>query len=180
MTEIHQNDVNIYSDSVTSISYVANSFILSTGQPFAPHPPAPPVSAAYAGSDGSLLIWRATAFCGRHKTSLPAEYFVSRSGGQQRLFGLNVASDTTPSELNFAFGLDIGLLISGGGTSIQRLYFGQGSNINGNNWWVGGETLNRVGSDRGSITITGGGSTDVFEMSQQSGNYSFKLVKKKS
>jgi hypothetical protein len=102
----------------------SNEYSITGGQPWGG------VSTSY-GEDiqgaGSMVI---TVEAGRHDSTAPAQFFLANANG---FFGANSFS-SAPSELNFAF---TGVLTIDG--SSYDIVIGQGSNSEGNDWWIGGQ-----------------------------------------
>ena len=80
----------------------------------------------------------ATAFtiefdAGRKGSSDVAQQFNTLCGGADHMWGIGATIDSTPSELNFYFGLILQLQ----GSPPVTVYLAQGSVVS-NNWWIGG------------------------------------------
>ena len=107
---------------------------------------------------------------GRQDTGPVADQFNTLCGGASNEWGIGSVMDTSPSELNFFFGVDIKLQ-SGGNTSIVPAYLGQGSTGPANNWWIGGKCI----SDSGQLSANVGGQTVTLGI-QGSGSNEFIFV----
>jgi hypothetical protein len=96
-----------------------DAFAISAGQPWQG-------VQTTGGTPGTVL--EVTVKAGRHDTAPPAEWFNERA---DLLLDYAVIDDT-PSELNFAFAAN--LVING---SSYPIYLGQGSDLAGDDWWLG-------------------------------------------
>jgi len=105
--------------SLTLSLVFADAFVISDGQPWQG-------VETSGGTPGSAL--EVTVLAGRHDTSPPADWFNERA---DLLLGYGVLDDR-PSELNFAFAAT--LVIDG---SPYPIYLGQGSDLAGDDWWLG-------------------------------------------
>jgi phospholipase C len=155
MTSSHANTITINdpSNSIANMTYVANSFQITSGQPST----LPPV---FTHSNNVFTV---TVNCGRSKSSPVASSFNSSSGGAGHEYADGGGS--TPGELNFWFALTFQMQ-SNQGKNVTNIVIniGQGSYGTTNNWWIGS-------SDH--IVIRNGTPYLVY----QQGNtiYSFKL-----
>ena len=96
-----------------------DDYVVTTGQPWQG-------LSTEGGTPGSPL--EITAKAGRHKSDPPATWFNQRSA---LLLGYGL-EDSKPEELNFAFSGN--LVING---TSYPIYLGQGSDLLGNDWWLG-------------------------------------------
>jgi len=129
-TSSHSNTVTIddkASRTISSISYIAGSLQISSGQP-SKVPPSIKVN---------NNVWEITLEAGRHKTSAVANAFNSLCGGKGKEYAPSGGGGGTPNELNFFFGVT--LTFQNGGTA--TIYVGQGSYGATNNWWIGGAPI---------------------------------------
>ena len=94
-------------------------YVITAGQPWQG-------VTADGGMPGAAL--EVTAKAGRHKSPSPAEWFNDRSA---LMLGYGL-ENSRPEELNFAFA---GTLVING--SSYPVYLGQGSDLLGNDWWLG-------------------------------------------
>lgn len=116
----HANTVTLNNTGVSSMEFTpSGAYSITSGQPWEG------VSAQTTSSGLSI-----TAQAGRHDSSGPAQWFTQNSSA---MVGGNSYS-ASPSELNFAFS---GTLTLNGAD--YDVVIGQGSNGEGNNWWIGGE-----------------------------------------
>jgi hypothetical protein len=92
-------------------------YVVTAGQPW---------QGVTAGMASSLL--EVTAKAGRHKSAAPAAWFNEHSA---LLLGYGL-EDSRPEELNFAFA---GTLVID--DSPYQVYLGQGSDLLGDDWWLG-------------------------------------------
>lgn len=102
---------------------------------------------------------------GRQNSSPVADQFNSLCGGASNEWGISSVFDTSPSELNFFFGIDV-KLVSGGDAITVPLYLGQGSSGTDNNWWIGGKYI----SDSGQLSVDIEGKTVTLNMSSSGSN----------
>lgn len=144
-----QNDVVLMaaqgdgSPTITSMDFEfdGQDFSISSGKTFAG------VDSTYV--NGVLTI---SAYANRHKTSSVADWFYDRSGGDEH--HIKPTQDNTnskPSQLNFAFCGTLTVEYDGAATDRVPICLGQGHDANpggifdagyfGNNWWIGGSTL---------------------------------------
>lgn len=77
---------------------------------------------------GDLAI---TAQAGRKNSTGPADWFNANSSSS---LGADADHNGSPSQLNFAFTGNLNV-----GASSYPIVIGQGSNAQGNNWWIGGQ-----------------------------------------
>lgn len=145
---------------ITNIVYVDNSLEVSQGQQSSPPP-----SINFSGG-GIANGWSISLQANRQKTTQVANDFNNLFDGNDNEYS-PVASSTSPSQLNFFFGIDVYA-----GQGVTRVYLAQGSFGLTNNWWIGsndlrGTTLNLfTGSDFVALNITG--EEDSFVLSSSS------------
>lgn len=133
MTTKHDNEFILTSTAITKISFITNSVVASSGQPY----DTPPTI-----SDEGNGRWKIIFKCGRHKTGSVAESFKSTVGNTKYAMITASSGDKTPGELNFYFGLNLSLkLPNGGPLDTLPIYLGQGSSGSTNNWWLGAKAL---------------------------------------
>jgi len=129
MTTKHDNEFTVICSSITNISYIANSAVVSSGQPY----DTPPVIQNKGNGE-----WKIIFKSGRHKTKSVSESFKSIVGNTPFAMITASSGDKTPEELNFFFGLNLSVkLPNGGALDTLPIYLGQGSNVSHNNWWLG-------------------------------------------
>lgn len=155
MTSSHANTVTINdpSNSIANMTYVKNSFQITSGQPAT----LPPVFTHQNN------VFTVTMNCGRSTSTPVAASFNTASGGAGREYADGGGS--TPEQLNFWFSLNFQMQ-SNQGQNVTNIVIniGQGNYSTTNNWWIGS-------SDH--IVIRNGTPYLVY----QEGNtiYSFKL-----
>jgi hypothetical protein len=114
---------NTPGNEFSSVTFSSNQYSITGGQPWGG------VSTSY-GDDiqgaGSMVI---TVQAGRKDTIAPAHFFAANA---DIFLGDDAMSSGLPSELNFAF---TGVLTLNGDS--YNIVIGQGSNAEGNNWWIG-------------------------------------------
>jgi hypothetical protein len=133
MTTKHDNEFTLTCSSITNISYIADSAVVSSGQPYDTPP-----EIETKGDDE----WKITFKSGRHKTKSVADSFKSIVGNTTYAMITASSGDKTPDELNFFFGLDLSIkLPNGGALDTLPIYLGQGSNAFHNDWWLGARAL---------------------------------------
>lgn len=159
-TTMHANLVSIYPADANSGLYEGLSFTpsgdysISSGQPWG----------GVTTGTGAFDALQITAQAGRHDSSGPAEFFTQNTSA---MIG-GAAYGDTPSELNFAF---TGTLTVDGNS--YDLVVGQGSNMDGNNWWFGGEGWTQVGAGQintpdDRYTLMAGKSQEAFTLAANS------------
>ncbi len=155
-TTMHANLVTIYPADDTSSQYdglsftPSGSYSITSGQPWGG------VSSSVGAFDGLQL----TAQAGRHDSAGPAQFFTDNAS----VMVGGAAYGNTPSSLNFAF---TGTLTVAGNS--YDIVVGQGSNVEGNNWWFGGEGWTQDGaaqiiSPDGRYTLIAGQSQEAFSL----------------
>ena len=135
-------------------------WLVSPGQPSNP----PPVVTPQTGGTGNG--WNIEFDAGRQQTSYVASQFNNLCGANECVnTGLGA---TSPTGLNFYFGLDL-TLESNGNTATVTVYMAQGSDGLDNNWWIGGDNISNqgvltawVGPDLVAISLAGNSNGFVF------------------
>lgn len=162
-TTSHSNTVTIddkASRTISSISYIAGSLVISSGQP-SKVPPSIKVK---------NNVWEITLEAGRHKTSAVANAFNSRCGGKGKEYAPSGGGGGTPNELNFFFGVTLNFQNGGAAT----IYVGQGSYGLTNNWWIGGSPIFSV--DKPRLEYQAGNSIVTDEISGDHKTFALKQV----
>lgn len=113
-------------------------WMVSAGQPS--NPP-PKISPNYAPKG---LSWTIEFDAGRQDTTPVAQQFNTLCGGANNEWTGVYEVDTTPSQLNFYFGLSLNIA-SGDNSTPVTVYLGQGNWSFDNNWWIGGSCISNVG-----------------------------------
>jgi phospholipase C len=148
------------SKAIRTISYLADSLQISSGQP----------SKVPPSIDVKNNVWKITLEAGRHKTGTVANAFNSLCGGKPKEYAPSGGEGGTPKELNFFFGVVIGFVNGGSAT----VYLGQGSYFLTNNWWIGGSPI--FSADGPRLEYQGGakiytnklsGDQDTFRLQQE-------------
>lgn len=131
--------------TITGITYVANSLQITPGQPSSPPP-----SIAQLGNS-----WTITLIAGRSDNSQVAGDFNEVCGAENHEYAAS-GGGGTPSQLNFYFAVELqwSNSIQSGSTLV---YLGQGSFAFTNNWWIGGSPVSNNSSNNATLTINGGG-----------------------
>lgn len=159
-TSSHHNVITIRGSSIASINY-NGTFAITHGQPSQVPPE--------IKQNGDT--WTVDFYCGRKKSSPVANGFNGFTGGANHARNPYSSGDRTPAELNFYGGVNVGLKV---GTIVYpvTLYLAQGSNVWGNNWWVGGKALAYKGSTPVIIPVVSlsGQILEVFELKSSSAN----------
>lgn len=133
MTSSHHNKVEIKADAIQSITYIDNSLVITSGQPSSPPP----------SVNHSCSTWTIDMECGRKGNSSVAGQFTNISGGVGHVFSPTAFSDESPADLNFYFGVKVGIQTEGT-TNYVTLYLAQGHRAMRNNWWILAEGLWRT------------------------------------
>merc|ERR1739845_343352 len=92
-----------------------------------------------------------TVKAGRKGSSGPADWFL-KNLGPDNIAGCDVASDTSPSKLNFAVSGTLSMNVGGAIVTCPDVRFGQGHSGSRNNWWMGGS--NCRGGNKASDPLT--------------------------
>ena len=108
-------------------------WMVSDGQPS--KPPAKVTPNGNPAGNGYTIEFDA----GRQGTSAVADSFNTVCGGVSNEW-CGESFDSSPSELNFYFGLN---LFVGSGNPSVTVYLAQGSNWS-NNWWIGGSCITNI------------------------------------
>lgn len=139
------------SNTITGITYVANSLVVTPGQPSTPPPSVVPFQ-------NSFTI---TVLAGRSDNSQVAASFNSACGGPLNEYAPSGGGGGTPSGLNFYFAVQISYKANGKSGTVVA-YLGQGSFGSfidpTNNWWIGGLCIANNPSSGNNPTIQLGGS----------------------
>lgn len=121
MTSSHSNKVEIKNSEIESIQYLDDSLVIISGQPSSP----PPIISKSGDT------WTIDLQCGRKGSSSVASQFTQTCGGVGHVFS-PTASDSSPGDLNFYFGIRVGFQLSGE-TYYVQFYLGQGHRALRNN-----------------------------------------------
>src|SRR5215213_9225753 len=145
-----QSNVVTITDStrtITSIQYVPDSLIISSGQPSTP-----PATVTFLNNTFTI-----TLNAGRSNTNEVADLFNSVCGGQNNEYAPS-GGDGTPGQLNFFFEVVIEVSV-GGETGSVTAYLGQGSYGSifdpTNNWWIGGSCISTSGQPQLVCEVSG-------------------------
>ena len=131
--KIRTNGVYVFDTSRTIVDIQPNGeWMVSAGQPS--NPPPKVTTAHDPGGNGFDVEFDA----GRQGTSAVADSFDTLCGGASNEW-CGHSFDSSPSELNFYFGLNLSLK-SGASTAEVTVYLAQGSH-EVNNWWIGGASI---------------------------------------
>lgn len=134
---IRSNVVTILDTTKTIVDIQQNGqWMVSANQPSNPPPTITPVYSAGG------LAYTIEFDAGREDTSPVADQFNTLCGGVSHEWCVS-SFDSSPSELNFYFGLNL-FLKSGETTAEVPVYLAQGSNWS-NNWWIGGACISQPG-----------------------------------
>ena len=164
------NTVTISSDSsntISNITYIANSLVVSDGQAHDPAPQTPT-------KDGN--VWTITLNADRNGTPGIARDFNDIAGGASHEYTNSSwwSLGSSPSDLNFYFGVNLSI-----GSETITVYLGQGHHgADNNNWWFGSSALIFVIPPNGMAPgltpklVTGDGQFAF----QATGNSSFNLA----
>ena len=139
---LQSNTIWLNDVTATIVSITPNGvWMVSDGQPMNPPPTVTPTIAP------SGNVFNIELDAGRQDTSPVADKFNALCGGGANMYCTSTVSlDSSPSELNFFFGVDIKVQ-SGADSSVVTAYLGQGSNDWGqNNWWIGGDCISSTGA----------------------------------
>lgn len=132
---IRSNVATFFDTSNTIVGVSSNGvWMVSAGQPSSPPPTITP-QLSPSGNGFSIEF-----DAGRDDTSQVADSYNSLCGGADHEWSTNSPIDSSPSELNFYFGLNLQLQ-SKGGSGQATVYLGQGSSGFANNWWIGGDCV---------------------------------------
>ena len=137
-----------------------SAWMVTQGQPANP----PPRVTLQTG--GPPYGWSIEFDAGRFQSNEVAGQFNNLCGANECVnTGLGA---TSPTGLNFYFGLDL-TLESNGNTATVTVYMAQGSDGLDNNWWIGGDNISNqgvltawVGPDLVAISISGNSNGFVF------------------
>lgn len=118
------------SATITSMSYVTNTALVTSGQKSSPPP-----TIQKSGN-----VFTISFDCDRKGSSDVATTFNTASGGTANEYAA-YGGGGTPKDLNFWFSLQVNFTTSeGNGTAILNV--GQGHSGTRNNWWLGGSIVN--------------------------------------
>jgi len=157
------NIMTITSGAITNIIYVANSLVVTQGEPYSTE-----VTIQQGTDSGDE--WTMCILADHNGSSDVATSFNNAVGGAGYAFSPNSASTKTPGKLNFYCAVQLVINTGSGPTTSDPIYFAQG-HIRfppANNWWIGGSSVNHSGS---SATLTIAGNTFIVT----GGNSSFEL-----
>jgi phospholipase C len=149
------------SNMITSISYVGGSLKVSEGQP------KKKPTIAKAGN-----VFTITLDAGRQKTTPIADKFNSLCGGQNNEYAPS-GGGGTPSQLNFFFGVEIQINYLGTPGYIL-VFLAQGSDWEGNNWWMGSPNLSNYGQP--TLVCTVGQNNVPFGLSGNNDSFTFTAL----
>ena len=157
------NVVTLVDNSGTIVGVTPNGqWMVTNGQPMNTPPTVTPNLSSTQNTFNIELD------AGRQDSGPVAEQFNTLCGGAANEWGISTVTDSSPSQLNFFFGIDVKLM-SGGDGIVVPLYLGQGSSGTGNNnWWIGGKYI----SDSGQLSVDINGQTVTLNM-QSSGSNEF-------
>lgn len=145
----HTNSLSLDATFLTSISFGGQSSI-TNGQPTSGQP------SATENTDGG---WTITWVCGRKGSSDVAQSFQNwctagtASDASQKMYTPIVGVDNQPTDLNFAFSMNLSGTFQDGENFSCVLYFGQGHSGSMNNWWIGSPSVT-YGGNYGTATLT--------------------------
>jgi phospholipase C len=129
LAELHSNTITIddrASKTIQSITYVANSLVITDGQPSV----TPPTIEAKDN------VFKITLEAGRKKSRAVADSFKSASGGSSKEYAPSGGGGGTPRELNFYFSVTFQFA-----DGYATVYLAQGHYFLTNNWWIGGSPI---------------------------------------
>ena len=133
---IRANVATFTDTSKTIVGVTPNgTWMVSAGQPANP-PPKVTAGPSNPYNNGFSIEFDA----GRSDTGPVADSYNSICGGADHEWSTNSPIDSSPSELNFYFGLNLQLQ-SKSGPGTATVYLGQGSSGLANNWWIGGDCV---------------------------------------
>ena len=105
-----------------------------------------------------------TLQAGREGSSDVADSFNSVCGGSNNEYSNDAGFDSTPSDLNFYF--QVNLMI---GATANPVYLGQGSVGLTNNWWIGGPNVTM--QDGPQIILWEGTTSYTFQISGEADSF---------
>lgn len=124
--KIKDNDFCINKNGMTKLEVIYKGSMISEGQE-----PQEVINLDKIKDTNSELCLRFKA--GRNKTKEVANEFNRLTGGAKHLITTQTTTNKSPSELNFYIAIKI--IIDN--NELDNIYIAQGSNISGNNWWIG-------------------------------------------
>jgi len=152
----HKN--HVYLDNAGSVAYALKGSSITDGEPF-----------NKVTSDFDKI----TVDAGRRASGKPAGFF-KQDLGPSNMIGNNVNSDTSPSGLNFAIQGDLTMNVDAVTVTCPDIRFGQGSNDNGNNWWVGGSSCSDSGNGIACTCLAG--ASVKFQRGTDNDHFSVSIV----
>lgn len=117
-------------NTFTGVSYLNDSLMVTAGQPSTP-----PTVTPSSSSQGNRYTIELEA--GREDSTPVATQFNLSCGGAGFEFTNIIHADSTPSQLNFYFGVTLEY----GSNPPVTVWLGQGSGGGFNNWWNGGRCV---------------------------------------
>ncbi len=158
------NTFTLTCPEIVSMTYLANSFVVTSGQSASP----PPTFTKNGNT------WTASIGANRKGSSAVANSFNGKTGGSLHNY-TNSSGDKSPEELNFYFGVTATFNVSGSSEPVPvTFYLGQGHYSFNNNWWLGGNMVLYSGGDPLFNVISGGSILATYKISG-SGNSSMTL-----
>lgn len=138
------NNLNLYFDDLTEVTFVANDFAITDGQSFqsiSDNSTLPEVIVTNKGNRHFVLTIKAD----RKHSKEVAEKFKEWVGDDTHCVA-ETTSDTMPGSLNFA--VKGTLTLKGGITkSFDDVVIAQGHHGAYNNWWIGGKDAKKILND---------------------------------
>ena len=149
------NIATFFDTSMTIVNVTpTGQWVITSGQPASP----PKVTPNPLPEDTAFTI---EFDAGREGSSDVAQQFVKVCGSGENMWGIGATFDSTPSELNFFFGLILQLK---GSLAPVTVYLAQGSVID-NNWWIGGGNIKGT-----QLQFISGGNLAALDISGNSSN----------
>lgn len=128
MATIRENDVILDIEGVSDVTLILNDYSITSGQPWD----------GISTKKESGSQWVITARAGRKGSTNVADWFRSKTDGDDGLVVGCDSYDDTPRDLNFAFMGNLSFKRNGKNLTIFNVVLGQGHNImQRNNWWIG-------------------------------------------
>lgn len=156
------NSFTLTCSSLVALTYVDDSFVVTSGQSASPPPT----------FEQNGAIWSVSIGADRKGSSAVANSFNAKTGGALHNY-TNSSGDKSPQELNFYFGV-VGTFSVAGQNVPVTFYLGQGHYTFNNNWWLGGNSVLYSGGDPLFNVISGGNILATFKISG-SGNSAMTL-----
>jgi hypothetical protein len=142
-TEEHANEVTLNFTGLGVTGATFGGFVeITEGQPLNVPP-----TIVQSGS-GDTVTLDVTLEAGRSASGQTAVDFTSDSGGAGFVWSKGSVFDDTPGGLNFFFSLNVASTLEN-----FTVYLGQGSNLFGNNWWIGSPNLSQMQSSGGPVAL---------------------------